>query len=259
MIYNSFKKYFLFVIRQFYRLIIIAPWVGLMEIIGFFVRSMIIFNEVKKPFFLVTSTIYPIDKKLSYANSRSIFISADRIRQTIETIKSIRKNFPQAYILVADNGTKDEGMEDIKLLVDKFVFLGNKSIIRFSADHLNKSFGELVLCLAAIKFIPTEVDYFFKISGRYFLNKNFNFEKWPKDDFVFLKVRIDFYSSRLYGFPMAFLDFWRLTLLKGLPLALIGYPIENLLCKYVVKNKIAFISMLGVGGRDATTGSEINE
>ena len=58
--------------------------------------------------FIITSKIIVSNNKLSYINHRSIYSAAERFNDTIVTINSIKKVYPQSIIILVDNSQLDQ-------------------------------------------------------------------------------------------------------------------------------------------------------
>lgn len=63
--------------------------------------------------FIVTSCIYPCNRPFSYIDTRSIYTPEERLRQTQDTIDSIRKHCPDSDVLMIDNGLEDAAFDKI--------------------------------------------------------------------------------------------------------------------------------------------------
>jgi hypothetical protein len=138
-----------------------------------------------KKAFIVTSSIevnnnYP----LSYSTARSYFSNEERLRQTVMTVSSIdtvSPNDTQIYIVdTSDNYHLYENFFDWQPNV-KYVSIKKEfpDIHESIITHKNKSFCETLLMSTFIRAYQAELkefDYFFKLTGRYFLNRSFNDE-----------------------------------------------------------------------------------
>lgn len=209
--------------------------------------------------FIITSVIYPADKPLNYSAVRSYFTPDERVDQTILTIESIRSRFNNAYIVLLEMGISERNIPlELKSIVDRFIFLGDKRVVRFACDSKYKGFGESVGLLAASSAISGLGDYFFKISGRYFLTDNFDIELWELNKFGVRKYGKDI-STRLYGFPEEKFVYWKKALWRSLPKLLMGKQIESTLPQYLPEGCMYTINKLGVAGYVAPNGVYIEE
>lgn len=253
---------FVFILRQIYRVVIVFPYLLVVSVIEWFVK---IFSRrsVKKDgggdvCFIISSVIYPAASKLSYG-TRSVYSPEERAAQTLSTVVSIKEKVPNAKIVLVESGLQENLPLDLAKQVDQYLYLGNKFFVRRTCDSRLKSLGEAVMLLCAIKHIKFNAEVFFKISGRYSLDENFDFSTWKTDLFKFFYIRKDYVSTRLYSFGKSMLRQWQFALIKGLPLLLLDYPIEHILARFVPKKYIQTIDKVGVMGADATNGVIVKE
>lgn len=208
--------------------------------------------------FIITSVIFPSQKPLSYTPVRSFYTPDERVKQTIETIESIRLHYGDAFILLLEMGLKEDIPADLKSKVNKFIFIGNKKIVRWACDSKHKGLGEAVGLIAAKKALSCLGDYYFKISGRYFLTKNFNPEVWGNESFIVRKYGEDI-STRLYGFPKKLFSAWQMALWKSVPFLFAGQQIEHVLPRFLPQDHIQSIKVLGIAGTVAPNGEFLEE
>ena len=139
------------------------------------------------------------------------------------------------------------------------MYMGGEGVVRAACDGTSKSLGEAVMLYLAARRIKFCADYYFKLSGRYFLNDNFNLSEWRKNGFSFLVLRPDFFSTRLYGFSDAMFVCWKYAIVKGMPYHLMDYPVENTLMRFVPKKLLIRMSRLGVSGLGGSSFDHIEE
>lgn len=182
--------------------------------------------------FMISSVIYFSPKPIYDYPTRSIYNPEERAKQTIQTINSIRSKIPNAKIVLIEMGLQEELPEQLHKLADCYVYLGRKESIRNAADS-NKSYGEALGLLLADRHIRSlNADFYYKISGRYYLDDNFAAERWSQDGFIHTGDP-GMMSTRLYGFPAHRYPEWRRALKKGLPALIQGEPIEFVLFRYL--------------------------
>lgn len=111
----------------------------------------------------------------------SLFTHEQRFFQTLKTIASLRHRVENSYIILCDNSPLTEEQKYIlTYLVDKIILLHDDEPLYREIEPTRyneglKSRGEAYQMLNIIEFIKDkEYDLFFKISGRYFLNNDFN-------------------------------------------------------------------------------------
>lgn len=250
---------FRFIGRQLYRVFIILPYEAVVGVVAWIVLSKNNTNTVAEveTCIFVTSLIYVKDRKLTYG-VRSVFNAEKRAEQTLATIKSIRERAPAATIVLIEAGLREDIPAAVRAAADTYIYVGGSKLVRLACDSPFKSLGETVLLLAGYKALPNAKRYF-KMSGRYWLNNEFNQAAWQGDNFSFYYIRTDFISTRLYSFSIAAKRRWRFALIKSLPYLFLDYPIEFLLPKFVAAKYITKINRVGVSGLDGVTGAEIKE
>ena len=240
------------IIKFIYKMFVVFPWVFFIYIL--FVPILFFGNFYRKKskgdiVFFITSVFYFKQKRLCYSDTRSVFSPKQRELDTIKTIKSIREKIPSAKIALIEAGLFSELSVDLKAQVDYFIFLGNNFFVRFFVDSANKSFGEAVISVLGIR--KLNFNRFFKISGRYWLNDNFDLSKYDQDEFCFKELGGGGFSTRLYSFPGNLKLIWTRALLMGLPYFFINYPIEFVLGKMIHSDLVKKINKLGLSGVDA--------
>lgn len=209
--------------------------------------------------FIVSSCIFydkqPFERVKS--RERSVISEEERINQTYHTINTIREKVPGAYIVLVDNGVKSPKMF-LEKKVDKFVYVGAKKLVK-KASSINKSTGEAVLMLYALRYAKG-FDYYFKISGRYYLNENFDISHWNLERMCFLHNTEDYdnipmkeeyiggsHNTALYSFPQkCFLKIY-ISYLLSVPFVQTTRPIETAL-PYFSRRPISYMKKLGLSG-----------
>jgi hypothetical protein len=125
---------------------------------------------------IVSSAINTCQAPLSYHPIRSVFDKNKRYEQTLQTLESIKK-IPNKKIYFVECTDIPEFEEDIRRSVDyyKNVYKGNEAVI----DGPYKNVGEAISLLVVD---TDEYENVYKISGRYYLNDEFNYSLWDNDD-----------------------------------------------------------------------------
>lgn len=128
--------------------------------------------------FIVTSAIH---------THFGIFSPEIREQQTFETIKSIKERVPNSFIILSDMGKSSISNRLVRETNCYFDLSTEPNIqqyqkfpkkARIYAINLMETLGiirtlELILKEPTLKFLLSNSDYFFKLSGRYVLNDNF--------------------------------------------------------------------------------------
>jgi len=204
-------------------------------------------NIMHKNVFIVMSVIFFKHRRLSYHKFRSAFSPRERLEQTKKTIESIKKKMPSAEIYLFEQGLSDEISSELAPLVDEYVYTGNNFFVRFATDSIFKGLGEAVGLLYASKFLPKNTDRFFKISGRYFLNENFDLKNFEKSGFTVKRYGKAF-STRLYSFDGLMFYIWKRSLYLSLPLLLLNRSLETTMSLFVGKKNVVALDKIGVSG-----------
>lgn len=216
--------------------------------------------------FIVSSVVYPNDE----ADNGRCFskeMRKERLRETVNTIKSIRTFCSNAKIILVDGGIIDPNLTEY---CDKYLWIGDKAELRKALDFGNKGYGEAILLLEASDFLDSD-GFVFKLSGRYSLNDKFDLSRYMSNSFNFRvyerfswyqrrglhswnEILKGSYSTRLYGVPVSKRQVWTDALLASIPLLKQGDSIEQALPRSMKKEKINFVEELGVcgyvGGRE---------
>jgi hypothetical protein len=159
--------------------------------------------ENKNDLVLITSKIVVTNNPFTYVKTRSIYNRKERLEQTIETIKSVRKYLSKAFIVLFDNSifTLDEYIE-LYRLSDLFINITNSQELNYYTDKcITKAYGELYQTKYFLDLIKdVKFNNFFKISGRYLLNETFNYTDYDNDNNIFKKNPIvaNYYYTSFY-------------------------------------------------------------
>lgn len=246
---NFLNNPVLFLLRQVYRVFFVWPFQFVVLVISRISPSAPIKDKDPASFcFIITSVIYPKQGKIQYNDPRSIFSPEDRASQTLRTIVSIRAKVPNVKIILVESGLQKELPFELEKKVDQYIYVGDKNLVRLACDSKYKSLGEATMLLCAIKQFKCVADFYFKISGRYYLNEEFDIEQWKQGLFVLQYIKEDYVCTRLYGWRAEAFNTWKYALLMGLPLAIISYAVENTLAKYIPRNQVHRLVTLGVEG-----------
>jgi hypothetical protein len=154
--------------------------------------------------FIITSVINTISTDLTYGR-RSFYDMNERFEQTLQTIHSIRSYVPNADIYLIEGSQITFNMEFVfESLVNKYVNVFNDKYIRRSVESKLKGYGEAAqIHYIFNKYDMTKYEYIFKISGRYYLNSDFNLKTViNNNDITFCKGKhSEIVSTVLYMIP----------------------------------------------------------
>jgi hypothetical protein len=153
--------------------------------------------------FVITSTVY----------TELGLIPPDlRLRQTMDTIDSIRRQVADARIVMIENSPISPDIQDyFRSRVDYYVYTGSRNICQTFNRLGIKGAGESYMLLVGLDLIQTEnivADRIFKISGRYRLTDKFNIAVYDncRGKFCFRTRGTDFLHTRLWSACGSILD-----------------------------------------------------
>lgn len=138
----------------------------------------------------------------------SVFSGHERFLQVLHSIQSIRMKIPNSYIVLLEIGSASKEYIDV---LTKCV----NEYHNMNVTHLNKNQGEATMLyryLSSNDFQNKKQNYesISKLSGRYFLTDNFDFNKYPLEK-PLIKSRFFpdggvHYETRYYRIPGNFID-----------------------------------------------------
>jgi hypothetical protein len=181
--------------------------------------------------------------------NKGVYSTQDRFEQTIQTINSIKKLNLNTYIILCDNSDiSNEHKNDLVKNVNLFIQSNN--------NMDSKSYSESQQMIQIINNINNlEYDVFFKISGRYFLKNNFDFNQYNNDKINFREFNYDgrfCYSTVLYSFSKKHEEFMKSNYEKFI-IERSAVDIETGLYN-MINNVVNKIKNLGVAGNIAPSG-----
>lgn len=206
---------------------------------------------------LITSVIDTPNKPLSYSSLRSFFSKEERFEQTKKTIETVKKYIPDSKILLVEcSHMNDEETEYFNNNCDYFLNLWNKTELHPAIFGLSKSWGEGTMTIQALEYIflnDLNFENFFKISGRYHLNDDFNYDIYNNDKYIFKKINDDInnITTVLYKIPFNKIKELHSFLISQTDdmIKCIGY--EVLFGNYIKTidlNNIFFVDKIGIQG-----------
>jgi hypothetical protein len=149
--------------------------------------------------FLITSVIKVSDNHLE----KSFCHHPRRQHETLKTIYSIREKNPDAKIFLLECSHMSKEQENfLREKVDIFLNLSDTEI--HEAVLNSKSTGEKMMTLKAIDYLEKEninFDNLFKISGRYWLNENFNLDNYKNESYTIKRLENNIVLSNFYKLP----------------------------------------------------------
>jgi hypothetical protein len=202
---------------------------------------------------LITSVIKTPNKPLSYINTRSVYTHEERFDQTKKTIQSIKEKIPNAKIFIVEcSDFDDEQNEYLKNNCDYFLNLYENETLRNDIYDISKSLGEGTMTYCALKNIVDkniEFDNLIKISGRYWLSTNFNYNNFDNNNIVikYIDNNVNNVFTGLYKLPKENVNKLIIFLNNNVSTMrqCIGY--ENLFANFIQLQNISVISLNSIG------------
>ena len=219
--------------------------------------------------FIITSAIYTSYGKCS---------TEERIEQTRETLKSIETYAPNSSMVIIDCGEKsvNKNLFNCKVIdytTNKEIQYNLQEYLRsekdLNPDVITKSMLEIMMFGDYLKNITSSFDRIFKISGRYRLNSNFNYQKHleAKNKVFILKPQ---QSPHFYNFDVSSSMFSYMTRCWSFDSSLLlkiietytkmqeqiihisrtekQGDVEHLLYKHLNKNIVTHTNVMGIEG-----------
>ena len=220
-------------------------------------------NLKSKNLVIITSVINCCNNPLSYYNIRSIFDINERYRQTLKTISTIREKIPNVEILFCECSDLSENKiieNELQDIVEYYYNFYNINTIKDKVISKYKGLGEAYILLESINIIQNIINKniyinIFKISGRYYLNSNFNYENFNNEynQFTHWDNNTSSYCTLIYKINYKSLLDFEYSLYKSLDELEKGNSIEQCMFKNF-NNNIKIINKFNVSGFLATEG-----
>jgi hypothetical protein len=220
-----------------------------------------------KNLFIITSCLFP---KIG-----TPILPNERFEKTIESIESVRKKDPTAYIVLSDvsiNPTTNEYKQTLVDLVDYYHDLSVYQKIKALSELGLKSASESCLMIETLDILKwtgkiDEMDRIFKLSGRIVLSPEFdiNFYNDKQGKYVFKKKeeswRKDQYThyldTRLYSFCSSLYETHRQILQNSLSQILNrGLDIEHTFALQIPQDKLIEVDRVFCQGQPAELNGE---
>jgi hypothetical protein len=201
---------------------------------------------------LITSIIDTPSIPLSYA-LRSVYSCEERFEQTKRTIQTVKEKIPDCEIIIIECSPLDEYKLDYFLKNSNYFVNLYDTSFRDDIYSIAKALGEATMTICAIDYIIQNgivFDNFIKISGRYFLSENFDYNNFENDCAVIKYCEDDNVLTALYKLPSACVEKWKLFLQNNRDkmIACIGY--EVLFADFIKTTDVQLkcIDPIGVNG-----------
>lgn len=209
---------------------------------------------------LITSVMNTPNIPLSYSNTRSVFSRYERFLQTKKTIESIKNNLPNDKIIIVEcSELNQEETDYLNDTCDYILNLWEKKELHDSIFGISKSLGEGTMTMEALNYIKDlEYNYLYKISGRYWLNTNFEIGKIQCNVFKRINNNENNIFTALYKIDKNTAEQLLLFLTKNIEAMkkCIGY--EVLMSHFVKNIDKKIVDIIGLSGFVTVCGSEYN-
>lgn len=229
-----------------------------------------------KPLFLVSSIIHPPEIPTGTL-PRSTFSDDERLEQTIETCKSIRKKFKDPNILLLElSELTSEEIDRLSPYTTKIILYHNHPLTEQYSSRSNRSAGELFSVREIVKLLnENSCSMLYKLSGRYVLSQAFNIENYSKTEMTFRKGAFGLRPTRKVTKTSRLIDNYYYTVFYSVPNNLIrkfresleksweklnkdDQDIEHLLFQTIDKEYVKTIPQLGCCGNLSVCGMFIH-
>ena len=226
---------------------------------AFYNKIYLLYYNKMNNLILITSVINTPNIPLSYSHIRSVFSHQERFEQTKKTIQSIKDKIPNCKILLTECSDFDIDTETyLKNNVDYYLNLYSNEQLRNKIYNHSKSLGEGTITIESLKFIMAhnlQFDNFFKISGRYWLSENFNYDNFNNTYNIFKKLNNNINNICTSLYKLNYIEISKLYQYlinnEHNMINCIGYEILFGIFVQELNNNIIFYDMLGVNGNIA--------
>jgi len=211
---------------------------------------------------LITSIINTPPIPLSYTNTRSIYNKDERFEQTKKTIATIKEKIPSNKIMVVECSqlTKEEP-EFFKENTDIFLNLCDTNDMQLINRMFtqSKAMGEGTMTIFALHHLFTSGILFnnlFKISGRYWLTNEFNYEEFINNYAVFKYIDEENVITSLYKLPFLQTKQWYNYLLFSEKKFIKAIAYERIFLDFLqtIEEKKEVDNKIGIAGNIAVSG-----
>ena len=212
--------------------------------------------------FGITSVIDTPNIPLSYSTVRSIFTRDERFEQTKRTISSIKEKIPEAKIIIIECSNYETNKEELDYLrenSDYFLNLWDNQELHKYVFSIYKTIGAEIMTIELINYIINNnilFETFYCISGRYYLNDNFNLNLYYKNIIRFKSNNL-YTSTRLYSLNKKYLILYKNYLINNLNPNLSYEEIYGNFCD-LYKNDVLDLNEDSVSGLTAVSGDKCN-
>lgn len=211
---------------------------------------------------LITSVINTPNTPLSYTKVRSVFTRKERFEQTKKTIESIKQYIPNHKIMIVEcTDFTEEEKAYFNEQCDYVLNLWERKELHSNIFGISKSLGEGTMTTEALIYIlrnKLEYNYLYKISGRYWLNKNFKIDNIQNNIFKKIHNNENNIFTALYKIDKETVHKLLNFLISNIASMkkCIGY--EGLISRFIKNIDTYFVDTIGLSGFVTVCGSEYN-
>jgi len=141
---------------------------------------------------LITSVINTPNLPLSYSKVRSVFTREERFKQTKKTIESVKEKIPNCKLMIVEcTDFTEEEKSYFEKECDYVLNLWERKELHPKIFGKSKSLGEGTMTIQALQYLTDKEFKFnnlFKICGRYWLNKEFDYDIFNNNNLIFKKI-----------------------------------------------------------------------
>lgn len=220
---------------------------------------------MKSLLFIITSVIDTPNIPLSYSAIRSIYTRDERFEQTKKTISSIKEKIPEAKLMIVECSNYETNKEQLDYLIDNsdyFFNLWDNQELHKYIFGTSKALAEGMMTIELINYINNNniiFDNYAKISGRYYLNDNFNINL-NNDKPIIATIWLENYTSLLYKINYKYLFLLKEHLISYLNKMIEFYSFELIFRDFFLKysDDVEKQSLEGVSGNITVDGTKFN-
>lgn len=211
---------------------------------------------------LITSIINTPNLPLSYIKTHSVFTTEERYKQTKKTILSVKEKIPNCKILIVEcSKLSEEQYEYFNNSCDFFLNLIENQDAVNNIYSSSKSYGEGTMTMFALEYLSKQnifFDNFFKISGRYWLSDNFDYNNFNNNKIIVHHINgnINNTLTSLYKLHKNIIDDFYNFLVSKIDLmkSCTGYEVLfAMFLKTIFTCEIVSLNKIGINGYIAVT------
>ena len=211
---------------------------------------------------IIPSIIRCVNKSLSYSAIRSEYSVEERFQQILKTITSAKEKIPNPYIVLLECSKDIEEYEPLlKSKVNEYInYYKINHEITDAVESIYKGYGESLTIYTYLKErsktekLHNQFENIIKISGRYFLNTKFDYNKFNNAENIFRYYpQYNVVTTRLYKINKRYFDLYLSNFIHIIRECKEGISIENIIVSNLPYKHVDY---LGVSGYIAVNKNE---